>query len=234
MSYRIFLAGAAGAIGKRLTPLLVEAGHHVMGTTRSEDKSEVIRALGAEPVLVDVFDAKALEEAVIAARPHIVIHQLTDLPPALDPAQMAASLPRNARIREEGTRNLIAAARAANPRRIIAQSVAWMYAPGPTPHGEDDPLDVAAEGSRAVTMRGVLALERSILSSPPLEGIVLRYGQFYGPGTGSDDRRGSAPVHVDAAAYAALLARDHGSPGIFNIAERNTEVQTEKAQTELG
>jgi nucleoside-diphosphate-sugar epimerase len=109
-----------------------------------------------------------------------------------------------------------------------------MYAPGPTPHGEDDPLDVAAEGSRAVTMRGVLALERAILSSPPLEGIVLRYGQLYGPGTGSDDRRGSAPVHVDAAAFAALRALDHGSPGIFNIAEPNAEVQTEKAQTELG
>jgi nucleoside-diphosphate-sugar epimerase len=109
-----------------------------------------------------------------------------------------------------------------------------MYAPGATPHREEDPLDLAAEGSRAVTMRGVLALERCVLSSPPLEGIVLRYGQLYGPGTGSDGRRGAAPVHVDAAAYAALLAIDHGSPGVFNVAEPNAEVVTEKAQAELG
>jgi len=112
MSHRIFLAGASGAIGRRLLPLLRAAGHEVFGTTRDAAKAEGLRQLGAEAVVVDVFDAAALSRAVIAARPQVVIHQLTDLPPGLDPARMADSIPRNARIRSEGTRNLVAAARA--------------------------------------------------------------------------------------------------------------------------
>ena len=234
MGLRIFLAGAMGAVGARLTPLLVEAGHHVTGTTRSADKARALRDLGAEPVVVDVFDAAALAIAVAAAKPEIVIHQLTDLPARLDPAQMASALPRNARIRETGTRNLVEAALAAGARRLVAQSVAWMYAPGPTPHAESDPLDLKAEGARAVTLRGVIALETCVLGSPPLAGVVLRYGQLYGPGTGSEGPRGSAPLHVDAAAYAALLALDRGEPGIYNIAEPNAEVLTQKAERELG
>lgn len=234
MSHRIFLAGASGAIGQRLIPLLRAAGHDVTGTTRFDAKAATLRALGAEPVVVDVFDAGALKQAVLAAKPAIVIHQLTDLPPGLDPARMADALGRNARIRVEGTRNLIAAAIAAGARRLITQSIAWMYAPGPQPHGEDDPLDQVTEGPRGVTLAGVVSLETQTLRSPPLQGIVLRYGQLYGPGTGSDRAHGSAPLHVDAAAHAALLAIDRGAPGCYNIAEPNDLIATAKARRELG
>jgi hypothetical protein len=122
---RIFLAGAVGVIGRRLTPLLVTHGHSVWGTTRSPGNSEFRRKLGARPVVVDVFDAEALATAVLDAKPEIVIHQLTDLSAVQDPAQRSSALARNARIREEGTRNLVAAARKAGAHRLIAQSIAW-------------------------------------------------------------------------------------------------------------
>ena len=234
MNHRIFLAGATGAIGQRLVPLLRTAGHHVAGTTRFEAKAATLRALGAEPIVVDVFDADALKQAVLAAKPDIVIHQLTDLPPGLDPAKMADALVRNARIRDEGTRNLVQAALFAGARRMIAQSIAWIYAPGTTPHLESDPLNVEADGSYNVSIAGVVALETQTLQSPPLDGIVLRYGQLYGPGTGRDAPQGTAPVHVDAAAQAALLAIDRGAPGIYNIAEPNDLVATDKARRDLG
>ena len=234
MSYRIFLAGASGAIGKRLTPLLRDAGHHVIGTTRSVQKAEALRALGVEAVLVDVFDATNLSREVAAAKPEIVIHQLTDLPRGLDPSQMKVAIARNARIRDEGTRNLVRAAIAAGARRLVAQSIAWAYAPGTEPHSEHDLLDTAAQGDRSVSVRGVVALENATLNSQPLAGVVLRYGQLYGSGTGSAAPTGSAPLHVDAAAYAALLAVDKPVTGVFNIAEPNTYVATQKARTELG
>ena len=234
MSYRIFLAGASGAIGRRLVPLLREAGHYVSGTTRVEARAATLRTLGVEPVIVDVFDRDALLRAVGKARPDIVIHQLTDLPPALDPVLMAAAIRRNARIRDEGTRNLVDAAIAAGATRMIAQSIAWMYAPGPQPHGENDPLDTKADGARGISLAGVVALEKRVLQSPPLEGIVLRYGQIHGPGTGSDVPRPIAPLHVDAAAFAALLAIEHGAPGIYNIAEPNDLIATDKARAQLG
>ena len=230
---RIFLAGAAGVIGKRLAPLLRDAGHHVVGTTRSTSKAEALRAAGVEPVIVDVFDAPALLRAVSAARPDIVIHQLTDLPPGLDPARMADAALRNARIRREGTGNLVAAALAAGVQRLVAQSIAWMYAPGHEPHGEDDPLDVRATGTRAITADGVATLERLTVASPPISGIVLRYGHLYGPGTGSDAADAPA-LHVDAAASAALLAIEKPRRGIYNIAEPNGYLSTDKAQRELG
>ena len=232
MAYRIFLAGAAGAVGKRLTPLLLEAGHHVTGTTRSAVKAEALRATGAHPIVVDALDAEALAQVVESARPDVVIHQLTDLPRGLDPSRMAQALVGNARIRDEGTRNIVRAAIAAGARRLVAQSIAWVYAPGPEPHGEDDPLDVGAEGIRGVTVRGVVALEDQTLNAPALEGVVLRYGRFYGPGT--DQAPEAVPLHVDAAAYAALLALDRGSAGLFNIAEPNAYVATDKAIAELG
>lgn len=234
MSHRIFLAGATGAIGQRLIPLLRAAGHHVAGTTRFEAKISMLQALGAKPVVVDVFDVAALKRAVLAAKPDIVIHQLTDLPPGLDPTKMADAIGRNARIREEGTRNLIDASIAAGAKRLIAQSIAWVYAPGPQPHRENDPLDRVADGPRGITLAGVVSLETQTLQSPPLEGIVLRYGQLYGPGTGSNEPRGQAPLHVDAAAHAALLAIDHGAPGIYNIAEPNDLIATDKARHDLG
>ena len=229
---RIFLAGATGAIGKRLLPLLRKAGHHVVGTTRSGAKSAALRATGIEAVVVDVFDAAALSRAVAGARPDIVMHQLTDLPPGLDPARMAEAGPRNARIRREGTENLVRAALAAGVRRLIAQSIAWMYAARPQPYTEADPLDIEAQAPRAITVAGVAALERLTLASPPLEGVVLRYGHLYGPGTGAD--RAEAPaLHVDAAAAAALLAIEKAHPGIYNIAEPSGYLSIEKAQREL-
>lgn len=234
-NYRILLAGASGAIGRRLTPLLLEAGHHVTGTTRSADKADMLRSLGAEPLIVDVFDASALLDAVVAARPEIVIHQLTDLPRASDPKGMVECIRRTARLRNEGTSNLVAASLLAGSRRIIAQSVGWLYEAGPKPHTENHPLDLNAEGNRAVSVDGIEALEDQILGSPPLEGIVLRYGQIYGPGTGADQPSGASPLHVDAAAYAALLAIDKAAAGgIYNIAEPNPHIATDKARMELG
>ncbi|MEI9431007.1 NAD-dependent epimerase/dehydratase family protein [Mesorhizobium sp. Cs1299R1N3] len=233
MAYRIFLAGASGAIGQRLVPQLLAAGHQVAGTTRSADKAARLEVLGVEPVVVDVFDAKSLSQAMLAARPDIVVHQLTDLPAGLDPSRMAEAVVRNARIREEGTRNLVAAAAAAGVRRMVAQSIAWAYAPGPEPHAEADPLDGGGSGNRGISVGGVIALETAVLEAP-FAGIILRYGQLYGPGTGADAPGGASPVHVDAAAYAALLALDKGVPGIFNVAEPNEAVSTRKAAEELG
>lgn len=206
----------------------------MIGTTRTDKGAETLRALGAEPVLVDVFDANALSRAVAAARPDIVIHQLTDLSVGSDPSRMGEAIARNARIRNEGTTNLVQAALAAGVRRLIAQSIAWAYAPGSGPRRENDPLDIDAEGARAISVGGVVALERQVLHSPLLAGIVLRYGQLYGPGTGVDSPTGGSPLHVDAAAYAALLAVDHGAPGIYNVAEPNEQVTTDKARAELG
>ena len=135
-----------GAIGRRLTPLLLANGHAVVGTTRSEDKSAALRALGAEPVVVDVFNAEALQRAVLTAQPDAVIHQLTDLAFAPGTPQYQEGLARNARLRVEGTRNLVAAALAGGVRRVIAQSIAFIYAPGPGARVEDDPLK-PAEGA---------------------------------------------------------------------------------------
>ena len=234
MASRIFLAGASGAIGSRLTPLLLSAGYYVCGSTRSAAKAEALRALGAEPVMVDVFDAAALARAVASARPDVVIHQLTDLPKDLDPREMGAAILRTARIRSEGTRNLVRAAIAVGARRLVAQSIAWAYAPGAEPHAETDPLDTGAIGEDAINVQGLIALEDLTLKSPPLEGVVLRYGQLYGPGTPFDRPSREVPLHVDAAAYAALLAVDQGDPGIYNIAQSNGHVATEKAQRALG
>jgi nucleoside-diphosphate-sugar epimerase len=234
MSERIFVAGATGVIGRRLLPLLLRAGYEVFGTTRSATKANELRAAGIEPIVVDVFDAATLHRTMASVRPQVVIHQLTDLPRGLDPQLMAEAVVRNARIRSEGTKNLVAAALAAGIGRMIAQSIAWAYAPGPQPYRESAPLDMNATGSRATSVQGVAALERLTLESPPLSGTVLRYGQLYGPGTGSDRPTGSAPVHVDAAAQAALLALERTAEGIFNIAEDSGFVSTEKARQELG
>jgi nucleoside-diphosphate-sugar epimerase len=231
---RIFLAGAAGVIGRRLTPLLLAHGHSVWGATRSPDNREVLRKLGARPVLVDVFDAAALTAALVEAQPEIVMHQMTDLSAIHDPARRSTALARNARIRDEGTRNLVAAAREAGARRLIAQSIAWAYAPGPRPFSEDHALDLSAEGDRAVSVQGVASLERQALAASPMEGVVLRYGRLYGPGSGADTPPSAPSLHIDAAAYAALLAIDHGDPGVFNIADPDDEVSTEKATAALG
>ena len=229
----LFLAGATGAIGRRVAPLFVAAGWRVVGTTRSSDKAPMLREWGVEPVVVDVFDAAALRAALEAVRPQVVMHQLTDLPPGLDPARMAEASQRNARIRDEGTRNLVAAAVAADVRRIVAQSIGFAYADGPLPHSEDDPLDSDFDGPRGVSLRGVASLERQVLQAP-LEAVVLRYGRLYGPGTGFDAAAGAAPVHVDAAARAAELAVLRGKTGIYNIAEDDGTLACDRAKRELG
>lgn len=229
---KIFLAGASGAIGRRLTPLLLAAGHQVTGATRSMESARDLEAAGVRAAIVDVFDAKALTRALIDARPDVVIHQLTNLPRVLDDeAQLAAAYPRNARIRIEGTRNLVAAAKAAATRRFIVQSVAFAYAPGPEPHAETDPLNVA-DGPRVVTVRAAADMEQQVLASG-MEAVVLRYGLLYGPGTWTAEPARKPPLHVDAAAQAALLAVTRGS-GIYNIADDDGSVLIEKARKELG
>jgi len=232
MSKTLFLAGAGGVIGKRLAPLLISEGWRIVGTTRSRDKGVGLERDGVEAVIVDVFDAQALIAAVVAAKPQVVIHQLTDLPPGLDPARMAEATTRNARIRDEGTRNLVAAAVHAGVDRFVAQSVAFAYAAGPVPHGEEDPLAVEADGRAGISARGVASLERQVLTAP-FTGIVLRYGRLYGPGTGFDAPASPAPLHVDAAAKAAALACVHGAAGIYNIAEEDGTLLGTKGRREL-
>lgn len=227
---RVFVAGLSGAIGRRLMPLLREAGHDVTGMTRSAAVAREFEAAGVRAVVADVFDADALKRAVVDARPEIVMHQLTDLPRVLaDEAQLAAAYPRNARIRTEGTRNLVAAANAASARRFIVQSAAFAYAPGHQPHVETDPLNLV-DGPRLVTVRAAADMERQVLESG-MEPVVLRYGLLYGPGTWSDGPARKPPVHVDAAAHAAVLALT-GKPGIFNIADDDGTVSIDKARRE--
>lgn len=234
MPCRVLIAGATGAIGRRLMPLVREVGHTTGGMTRSAVKAEYLRTIGVEPLVVDVFDAGALADAVASFRPEVVIHQLTDLPQGLVADRMDEAITRNARIRNEGTRNLVQCAIAAGAHRLVAQSIAWAYAPGPEPHAEGDSLDLNAKGSRAVSVGGVVALENWTLDAIALEGVVLRYGHIYGPGTGTDRPTSPPSLHVDAAAYAALLAIEAAATGIFNIAEPNPHVATEKARTQLG
>jgi nucleoside-diphosphate-sugar epimerase len=190
---RIFLAGASGVIGVRLVPLLVEQGHEVAGMTRSPGKVEMLRELGAEPVVCDVFDAGALTAAVTAFRTEMVMHQLTDLPDTLD--QLEDYHPRNDRIRTEGTRNLIVAMNAAGAERLIAQSIAWR------PPGRGEVVD---EHERLVLEVG---------------GLVIEYGTFYGPGTFGGDRVPDHPrIHVDDAARRTVELIDAPS-GVVVVAE---------------
>lgn len=232
MNKTVFIAGASGAIGRRLCRLLVEENYSVIGTTRSQAKAPVLRDLGVEPVVVDVFDAARLLDIVCSAKPQMVVHQLTDLPPALDPTKMAEALVRNARLREIGTRNLVAAAVAAGVKRMVAQSLAFVYASGPMPYREDAPLmlDDPAYGE---TARAVASLEKQVLAAP-VTGIILRYGKFYGPGTGFDQPPSGSPLHIDDAADAARRALTRGPAGIYNIAEEDGTVSIEKAAEMLG
>lgn len=188
---RIFVAGASGVIGRALLPLLVAARHDVTGTTRSPANVELLRGLGAAPVVVDVYDARALRDAVVAARPEVVIHELTDLPDVFHESALAA----NARIRREGTRNLVDAALAAGVPRMLVQSTAF-------PTGE------ATE-----------EMERLVTTTPGLEGVVLQYGQFYGPGTYYEDTVPDEPrVAVVRAAEQTVAALDW-PPGIYEVVD---------------
>lgn len=230
---RIFLAGASGVIGRRLVLLLRDAKHDVTGTTRDPAKAPGLQALGVTAAVVDVFDADAMARAVASARPNVVIHQLTDLPSAPGTPGYAAAQEANRRLRIEGTRNLVRAAIMAGVGRVIAQSIAFIYAPGEEARSETDPLDVTAEGTRQSTVQGIVALERELLQTPGIAGVVLRYGYFYGPGTWYEAPLKPPSVHVDAAAHAALLAADKGI-GVYNIAEDDGAVSSAKAARELG
>lgn len=191
---RIFVAGATGVIGVRLVPLLIEAGHTVAGMTRTPGKADAVERLGATAVVCDVYDGETLTREVRAFAPEMVVHQLTDLPDNV--AQLAAGGAANARMRRDGTRNLLVAAAAADARRFLAQSIAW------EPSGE-----------------GVVAkadLERSVLE---YGGVVVRYGQFYGPGTYYEDEPPDDPrIQIDEAARRTLDALDHDH-GVVTIAE---------------
>lgn len=231
---RIFLAGALGVIGRPLTRLLISVGHDVTGTTRSSAKAAELEKLGAKSAVVDVFDAAALKAAVVAAKPDAVIHQLTDLPDSSDPAVISKSLEANARIRIEGTYNLIVAAKSAGAKRFIAQSIGFLYT-GAKPHKEGDPIKPPAD----ISARGVHALEGAVTGTPGIDGILLRYGKLYGPGTwnektGDKKPEGTGYLHVDAAAQAALQAVTRGAPSIYNITEDDGELDIAKARAELG
>jgi len=233
MARRIFLAGATGAVGRRMLPLLRRAGYDVTGTTRVPAKAEELRAAGVTPAVLDVFDSAAVGAAIASARPDVIVHQLTDLPAGLKPELMAEGLLRNARLRIEGTRNLVKAAVRAGVRRMVAQSIAFVYAPGREPHAETDPLMSPEEEPWRTTLEGVVTLERLVTTTAGVDGIVLRYGMFYGPGTGFDAAAGKPALHIDAAAEAAALAIERGAPGVYNIAEDDGAVSIAKAAREL-
>jgi len=231
---RVFVAGATGAIGRPLVSQLLAAGHEVTGMTRVPERAEGVRAAGAEAVVCDVFDADGVRGAIAEARPEAVVHQLTDLPADYDtnPARLARG---TNRLRREGTRVLLDAAQAAGARRFVAQSLAFVYAPdGEWVKDEEAPLASAPEG----VVVSVRALEQAVLEAPALEGIVLRYGQFYGPGTwyAADGsiaervRRRRFPIvgrgegrfsfiHVEDAAAATVAAIERGRPGVYNVCD---------------
>lgn len=191
---RIFLAGASGVIGVRLLPLLVAAGHEVAGMTRSRGKLAELEALGAQPVLCDVYDADALRAAVVRFRPDAVMHQLTDLPD--DAAKIPELGARNDQMLREGTRNLLVAAGAAAAERILAQSIAWQLL-----------------GDRGVTYR---EHENAVLDAG---GVVIQYGQLYGPGTYFETEKPAAPrVQIDEAARRTVPILD-APRGIVEVVE---------------
>jgi nucleoside-diphosphate-sugar epimerase len=234
---RVFLAGAGGAIGRPLLPRLIAAGHEVTGLSRSEERAAEIRTAGAEALVCDVFDAEALALGVAAVSPEVVVHEMTSLPDRIDLRK--PDYGPNNRIRREGTRNLLAAARAAGARRMVAQSVAFVYAPtGGWVKDERAPLMSGVEGAFGESVEATADLERQVESADGIEGLVLRYGWFYGPGTfyglngstADDVRRRRFPIvgagtgtfsfiHVDDAAAATVAAVERGAPGVYNIVD---------------
>jgi nucleoside-diphosphate-sugar epimerase len=235
---RIFVAGASGVIGRPLVRQLIGAGHQVTGMTRRESRAEEVRAAGATPVVCDVFDSRALGETVAAARPEVVVHELTALPAKLDVRERGV-YDANNRIRTEGTRNLVAAARAAGARRLVAQSICFVYAPvgGPV-KGEADPVVEGMPGEFGASVEATMELERRVLGADRIDGLVLRYGFFYGPGTSyaadghqaAEVRRRRFPivgagtgvfsfVHVEDAAAATVAACERGAAGVYNVCD---------------
>jgi nucleoside-diphosphate-sugar epimerase len=236
---KVFVAGATGVVGRRLVPLLVQAGHQVTGMTRSEAKADALRQTGATSAVCNVFDAEVLSAAVAAASPDVLVHELTDLPPNLDPRKMEEQAAGNDRIRSEGTRNLMQAAVAAGARRFVAQSIAFAYPPtGEGLKQETDPLWDEAPWPWSRSVEALHALERTVLETEGVEGLVLRYGFFYGPGSSyapdgyiaREVARRRLPIvgkgtgafsfiHVDDASSATVAAVERGAPGIYNVVD---------------
>lgn len=221
---RILVAGGSGVLGRNVIPLLTAAGHEVAATTRTPSRTELLTRLGAEPFVLDVFDREAVAATVAAARPDAVMHLLTDL--------RTGDSASNARLRAIGTRHLVEAAGRSGVRRMVAESISWVYRPGSTTAEESEPLDVDAAEPRRSTVTAVHALEKAVRDVP--EGVVLRFGQLYGPGTwyaregrhARDAQAGRLPatetvtsfVHVTDAARAALLALTWPA-GVWNIVD---------------
>ena len=231
---RVFVAGATGAVGRHLVPQLVEAGHQVIATTRTQTKFDRLWNLGAQPVLVDGLDAAAIGEAVAHAEPDAIIHQMTSLAGRQDLRHFDRTFDTTNQLRTVGTDSLLAAARAAGVRRFVAQSfTGWpnerVGAPVKT---EADPLDPNPPKNQRASLAAIRHVERAVTEAP-LEGVVLRYGAFYGPGA-SDEligmlRKRQLPVigdgagiwsfiHIADAAAAAVAALEQGS-GIYNIVD---------------
>lgn len=221
---KIFVAGASGVLGRAFTRRALSDGHELVGMTRSARGADSITSAGAHPVIADAFDANAVARAIDQARPDAVVHLLTDLSGG-DPAS-------NSRLRAAGTRNLVDAARAAGVQRMVAESISWVYPPGTRPATEDDALDIEAPEPRQTTIRGVAALEGAVREMPV--GVVLRFGQLYGPGTwfardgrtADAVRAGDLPatetvasfVHVEDAAAVALQTIDWPA-GTWNVVD---------------
>jgi 2-alkyl-3-oxoalkanoate reductase len=233
---RVFIAGATGVIGRSLVGLLTEAGHEVTGMTRSRERADDLRARGADAVVCDALDSQALRAAVVDARPEAVIHELTELPLRLEPRKYKRQLAATNRLRREGTANLVAAYKEAGARRLIAQSIAFVYAPsGDWVKDEQAPLALSAPAPMDEAAASIADLEGRVLD---VDGIVLRYGFFYGPGTqfASDGfyaeqaRKRRFPVigsgqgcwsfiHVQDAAAATVAALERGAAGVYNIVD---------------
>ncbi len=242
---KVFLAGASGALGRPLVKQLVAAGHEVTGMTRREERAAAIREAGARAVVCDVFDAGALNEAVAAAAPEVVVHALTALPPSFKPK--SDYLAATNRVRTEGTQNLVAAARAAGARRLIAESVAFFYEPeGDWVKDEEARLFADPPGRFAAGRDALVELERQVSGAEGLEGVVLRFGWFYGPGTyyaadgsmAAETRKRRNPVigagtgrfsfvHIEDAAAAVVAALDRGAPGAYNVVDDEPAPQRE-------
>ncbi len=236
---RVFLAGSTGAIGRRLVPRLVEAGHHVTAITRSKEKLRRLNDLGAEPVLCDVFDAGRLGSVVARAEPDAVINQLTDLPQSLNPRKLGEYYAANDRVRREGTKNLLGATLGAGVRRFVAQGAAYWYAPtGGQVKTEEAPLYLDAPPPIGPAVQTIKHVEDAVLGADGIEGVILRYGMFYGPGTwyakdgdvGRQVRKRRYPmigkgegtfsfIHVDDAASATAAALERARPGVYNVVD---------------
>jgi 2-alkyl-3-oxoalkanoate reductase len=237
---RVFLAGATGAIGKPLVPMLLESGHEVVAMTRSEQKAEGLRALGANPVVADGLDRQAVVDALLKASPDVVIHQLTALTGFRDMKRWERDWMQTNRLRTEGTDYLLEGARSAGARRFIAQSYAgWPYArEGGPVKTEEDPLDPSPPQAMRPTLEAIRYLEEQTVGATDLDGIALRYGALYGPGTSISARgdivemvRGRkfpvvgggagvwSFVHVEDAAAATLAATERGASGLYNVVD---------------